>query len=94
MWTPASTADPRAWFVAWFGGPLWSEGPAEPCKEDSREATKRLAAEVVRVSVSKGCNDMAPDQVQSSEEESRRGENIHWKSCDQSIILVYKSKRF
>lgn len=83
MPTPASPADP----VAWFSGPLWSEGPAVPCREDSREATRRLAAEVVHDSVSKGCNDIAPGQVQSSEEETRRGENIKWKSCVECVYI-------
>lgn len=64
-WTPASSPDPAACLWDTMG----SEGPGEPCREDSREATRRLAAEVVHVSVSKGCSDIAPDQVQSRRKE-------------------------
>lgn len=87
MCTPASSADP----VAWLWGPLWSEGPGEPCREDSREVTRRLAAEVVQVSVSKGCNDIAPDQVQSSEEETRHDKNIHMKHSLQIMWRIHQS---
>lgn len=45
----------------------WLGGLGEPCREASREATNRLAAVVVLVSVSKGWSVSASDQVQSVE---------------------------
>lgn len=64
----ASSADPGAW--AWcMGSKLWSEVPGELCRDASREATRRLAAVVVQVCVSKGWSASASGQVQSVEEQ-------------------------
>lgn len=82
MCTSASSAEPSAWLWS-TGGGLRSEGPEEPCMEDSKEATRRLAAVVVHVSVSKGWRDSAPDQVQSKEEEICIK---HWKNKDRCHV--------
>lgn len=60
----ASSADPGAW--PWCtGGDHCSDGPGEPCREASKEAARRFAAEAVHVSASKGWRVRASDQVQS-----------------------------
>lgn len=60
----ASSADPRE--GPWgCGDELSAEGPGAPCREASKEATRRLAAVEVHVSVSKGWSVSASGQVQS-----------------------------
>lgn len=69
-WASASSADPvaRVWGMVDDPG---LDGLGGPCKEASREATRRLAAVVVHVSVSKGWRVSASDQVQSAQEKKK-----------------------